>query len=91
MLTSALVVMTLLPFQISPRGGPATFLDHPISVAVFIDTAKILGLPKFRIRDGNGNPYLPGKEAMRESLALGTELKSEISQRKAYILSYVRR
>ena len=83
--------MTLMPLQISPRGGSATSFNRPITVAAFIDTAKILGLPKFRLRDSNGNPYLIGKEMIKESLVLGTEITSEINQRKAYILSYVRR
>lgn len=96
MLTSAFVLMTLLPLQISPLGGRVLSLHRPITVAAFIDTAKILGLPKFRLRDSNGNPYLPDKALLQEPLAVihesaGIIFVSEVNQRKAYILSYVRR
>ena len=96
MLTSALILMTLMPLQISPRGGSATSFNRPITVAAFIDTAKILCLPKFRLRDGKGNPYLPDKALLQEPLATihdhaGIVFVSEVSKRKAYILSYVRR
>ena len=65
-------------------------------VGSFIDCAKILGLPKFKLRDSNGNPYLADKILLQEPLAIvhdsaGITFSSEINKRKAYILSYVRR
>jgi len=97
MLTSALVLMTLLPMQISPSGRVPVFLSKPLAVAAFIDSAKILGLPKFRLRDSNGNLYLPDKVLLQEPLAIiyaNADIvisEAALSQRKKYIASYVRR
>jgi hypothetical protein len=99
MLTSALVLMTILPWQISPNGQNAMPLNHPLTVAVFIDCAKILGLPKFRLRDSNGNRYQPHKSLMQEPMAVLQQSvgvmyyspNSPNSLRKAYIQSYVKR
>lgn len=96
MLTSALVLVTLMPLQISPNGASFLPLSRPLAVAVFVDSAKILGLPKFRLRDSNGNPYLADKTLMQEPLAVvhdsaGVVFPAEISKRKAYIQAYVRR
>ena len=96
MLTSAFVLITLLPLQVSPTGRNAPGFNKPLAVAVFVDSARILGLPKFKLRDGNGNPYLPEKVLLQEPLAhiqdsAGITLVSEINRRKAYIASYVRR
>ena len=96
MLTSALVLITLLPLQASPSGRNAPSFNRPLAVAVFVDSARILGLPKFRLRDGNGNPYLPEKVLLQEPLAhiqdsAGITLASDTNKRKAYIASYVRR
>ena len=96
MLTSALVFVTLMPLQVSPAGKSTVSLSTPIAVAAFVDSAKILGLPKFKLRDSNGNPYLPDKALLQEPLATihqhaGVVFSSEINKRKAYILSYVRR
>jgi hypothetical protein len=96
MLTSALVLITMLPLQVSPSGQNAVPLNRPLAVAVFVDSAKILGLPKFRLRDSNGNPYLPDKTLLQEPLAIlhesaGVIFTSEVNKRKAYIRSYVRR
>lgn len=96
MLTSALVLITLLPLQVSPSGHSTAPLGRPIAVAIFVDAAKILGLPKFRLRDSNGNPYLVDKILLQEPLALihdsaGVVFPAEMSKRKAYIQSYVRR
>jgi hypothetical protein len=96
MLTSALVLVTLMPLQVSPTGKTPVSLSTPIAVAAFVDSAKILGLPKFKLRDSNGNPYLPNKALLQEPLATihqhaGVVFPSEINKRKAYILSYVRR
>ena len=96
MLTSALVVFSLMPLQVSPGGNLAIPLGTPLAVAAFVDTAKILGLPKFRLRDSSGNPYLPDKALLHEPLATvndhaGIVFTSEVNKRKAYIRSYVRR
>ena len=96
MLTSALVLVTLMPLQVSPAGKSPVSLGTPIAVAAFVDSAKILGLPKFKLRDSNGNPYLPDKALLQEPLATihhhaGVAFPSEVNKRKAYILSYVRR
>ena len=96
MLTSALVLITLLPLQVSPSGKSSIPLNRPLAVAAFVDSAKILGLPKFKLRDSNGNPYLPDKALLQEPLATvhdqaGIGFVSEMSKRKAYIVSYVRR
>lgn len=96
MLTSALVIFTILPLQACPSGQEPLPLSKPLAVAAFIDAAKILGLPKFKLRDDNGNPYLSEKTLLQEPLAhlqdiAGITLASEISKRKAYIASYVRR
>lgn len=96
MLTSALVLITLLPLQVSPSGKNATPLNQPLAVAVFVDSAKILGLPKFKLRDSNGNRYQPEKTLMQEPMALlqqnaGVLNFSPNNLRKGYIQSYVRR
>ena len=51
MLTSALVLITLMPLQVSPSGVAMLPLNKPLAVAAFIDGAQILGLPKFRLLD----------------------------------------
>lgn len=71
-------------------------LNKPLAVAAFIDAAKILGLPKFKLRDDKGNLYISDKTLLQEPLAYlqdsaGFTLVSQISKRKAYIASYVRR
>jgi hypothetical protein len=96
MLTSALILVTLIPLQVPPSGKSTIPLNRPLAVAVFVDTAKILGLPKFRLRDSNGNSYLPDKALLQEPLATvydhaGVNFTSEVNRRKAYISSYLRR
>ena len=71
-------------------------LSTPVVVAAYVDASKILGLPKFRLRDRNGNPYLPDKTLLQEPLAIvhdsaGIVFMGEVNKRKAYIQSYVRR
>ncbi|MBU3594594.1 hypothetical protein ICN42_10885 [Polynucleobacter sp. 71A-WALBACH] len=95
MLTSALVLITMLPLQVSPSGKSSLLISRPLAVAVFVDSARILGLPKFRLRDGNGNIYNPHKAMIQEPLALihqhaGMLIVSDVTARKAYINSYVR-
>ncbi|ANJ00006.1 hypothetical protein A8O14_07930 [Polynucleobacter wuianus] len=96
MLTSALVLITMLPLQVSPSGKDAIPFNRPLAVAVFVDSAKILGLPKFKLRDSNGNRYRPEKNLIQEPLAVlqqnaGLINASNENLRKSYIQSYVRR
>jgi len=97
MLTSALVLIALLPLQISATGRGPMPLNRPLTVAVFLDVAKILGLPKFKLRDSRGNLYVPDKALLQEPLAIiyanANIVISDtaMSQRKQYINSYVRR
>ena len=93
---STLVFMTLMPLQVSPSGKSPVPISRPLAVGAFIDSAKILGLPKFKLRDSNGNLYSPYKTMMYEPLAIvqqhaGMPMVSELTMRKAYINSYVRR
>ena len=91
-----LVIIALMPLQISPSGQSGVKPGTPLAVIAYVDTAKILGLPKLRLRDSNGNPYLPDKTLLQEPLAIvyanaGVVFPAEMSKRKAYIQSYVRR
>jgi len=93
---STLVFMTLMPLQVSPSGNSSVPISRPLAVAAFVDSAKILGLPKLKLRDGNGKLYSPYKAMMHEPYALvhqhaGMPMVSELTIRKAYINSYVRR
>lgn len=93
---SALIFTTLMPLQVSPSGKSTVPISKPIAVAAFVDSAKILGLPKFKLRDANGNLYSPYKTMLQEPYALvqqsaGVPMVSEVTVRKAYIHSYVRR
>jgi hypothetical protein len=95
-LISSLIFISLLPLQVSPTGKSGVPISRPLAVAAYVDASKILGLPKFRLRDGNGNPYLPEKTILQEPLAMvhdsaGIIFASEVNKRKAYIQSYVRR
>lgn len=96
MLISAFVLVSLMPLQISPAGNSGIPIGTPWVVAAYVDASKILGLPRFRLRDGNGNPYMPDKVLLQEPLAVihenaGITFLAEVNKRKAYILSYVRR
>ena len=96
MLTSASVLISLLPLLVSPSGQSSVPISKPLAVAAFVDSAKILGLPKFKLRDSKGNLYQPDKTLLQEPLAhiqdsAGMTLINQISTRKAYIASYVRR
>ena len=93
---STLVFITLMPLQVSPTGQSTVPLSKPLAVAAFVDSAKILGLPKFKLRDASGNLYSPYKVMMHEPYAqvhqyAGVPMVSEVTLRKAYINSYVRR
>ena len=96
MISSAFLMTVILPLQLSLHSGGSHRINHFFMVGSFIDCAKILGLPKFKLRDSNGNPYLADKILLQEPLAIvhdsaGITFSSEINKRKAYILSYVRR
>lgn len=93
---SSLVFIALMPLQVSPAGKSGVPLSTPLAVAAYIDASNILGLPKFRLRDGNGNPYLADKTLLQEPLAMvhssaGIIFTGEVNKRKAYIQSYLRR
>ena len=93
---SALIFISLMPLQVSPSGQSTVPISRPLAVAAFIDSAKILGLPKFKLRDSSGNLYSPYKTMMHESAAIvqqqaGMPMVSDLTLRKAYINSYVRR
>jgi hypothetical protein len=71
-------------------------LNKPLVVAAFVDSAQILGLPKFRLRDSSGNPYFSHRALLQEPAAVlykdsGMLMVSHQSKRKAFINSYVRR
>ena len=93
---SPLIFITLMPLQVSPSGNSPVPISRPLAVAAFIDSAKILGLPKFKLRDSSGNIYNAQKAMMQEPFAIvqqhaGMPMLSEVTLRKAYINSYVRR
>jgi len=93
---STLIFITLMPLQVSPSGKSPMPISRPLAVAAFVDSARILGLPKLKLRDDKGNLYSPYKTMMHEPLALvhqhaGVPMVSEVTMRKAYINSYVRR
>jgi len=93
---STLVFITFMPLQVSPGGNSPVPISKPLAVAAFVDSARILGLPKLKLRDGNGKLYSPYKAMMHEPYALvhqhaGMPMVSEFNIRRAYINSYVRR
>lgn len=93
---STLVFVTFMPLQVSPTGQSTVPLSRPLAVAAYVDTAKILGLPKFKLRDSKGNLYSPYKAMMQEPSAIvlqhaGMPMVSDTTMRKAYIQSYVKR
>jgi hypothetical protein len=95
MLTSALVLITILPLQLSPSGRNVIPLNRPLAVSVFVDSAKIIGLPRLKLRDSKGNRYIPNKAMMFEPAALvhqqaGTA-GERINPRRAFIQGYLKR
>jgi hypothetical protein len=93
---SALVLIAFLPLQVSPSGKSTVPISRPLAVAAFVDSARILGLPKLKLRDSSGNLYAPYKAMMQEPLAIvhqhaGMPMVSDVTIRKAYIQSYVKR
>jgi hypothetical protein len=93
---STLVFITFMPLQISPGGHAPVPISKPLAVAAFVDSARIIGLPKFKLRDAKGNLYFPHKAMLQEPSAIvqqhaGIPMVSNMTARKAYINSYVRR
>ena len=93
---STLVFVTFMPLQVSPTGQSTVPLSRPLAVSAFVDSARILGLPKLKLRDSKGNLYSPYKAMMQEPSAIvlqhaGMPMVSDITMRKAYIQSYVKR
>ncbi|MDH6504808.1 hypothetical protein M2126_001576 [Polynucleobacter sphagniphilus] len=93
---STLVFVTFMPLQVSPTGQSTVPLSRPLAVAAYVDAAKILGLPKFKLMDSKGNLYSPYKAMMQEPSAIvmqhaGMPMVSDITMRKAYIQSFVKR
>lgn len=90
MLSSALLMTILLPAQIATLSPPDTKIKPFFLVGAFVDCAKILGLPRFKLRGHNGNSYIPDKAMQQEPLAqilasaniVVSEL--EVSKRKKY-------
>ena len=96
MISSALLMTLVLPLQIATHSGGTGQFKPFFVTSSFVDCAQILGLPKFKLRDSSGNPYLPDKALLQEPLATvhenaGIIFLSEVNKRKAYILSYVKR
>ena len=93
---STLVFITILPWQISPSDHAPAPISKPLAVAAFVDSARIIGLPKFKLRDAKGNLHFPHKAMLQEPSAIvqqhaGIPMVSNVPARKAYINSYVRR
>ena len=96
MISGAILISIWLPMQVSGHSHQVGRVSPFFLVGAVVDSAQILGLPRFKLRDSNGNPYLKDKVLMQEPLALvnesaGMVFASEVNTRKAYILSYVRR
>jgi hypothetical protein len=95
MLTSALLIATILPFEITPKEAIAPSLVRPVTVAAFVDTAKILGLPRLKLRDSNGNRYIPNKAMAFEPAALVNQqaltASEKINPRRAFIQGYLKK
>jgi hypothetical protein len=95
MLTSAFLLATILPFEVTPRDAIAPSLTRPVTVAAFVDSAKILGLPRLKLRDSSGNRYIPNKAMLFEPAALVREqagtVGEKINPRKAFIQGYLKR
>lgn len=93
---STLVFITFMPLQISPGGHAPVPISKPLAVAAFVDSPRIIGLPRLKLRDAKGNLYFPHKAMLQEPAAIirqhaGMSMVSDVTARKAYINSYVRR
>lgn len=96
MLTSALVLITILPLQVSPGGKNIIPFNRPLAISAFVDSAKILGLPKFKLRNSRGALYLADRIMQQEPLGIvhcsaGFTFPGEVGNRKAYIQVYIQR
>lgn len=95
MLISALILVTVLPFELTPKEAIAPSLDRPIAVAAFVDSAKIAGLPRLKLRDASGNRYIPNKAMLFEPAALVQQqadtVGEKINPRRAFIRGYLKR
>lgn len=96
MLISALILATIIPFELTPKDAVAPPLDRPIAVAAFVDSAKIAGLPRLKLRDSDGNRYIPNKAMRFEPAALihlhaGTVVEEKTHSRRAFIQGYLKR
>lgn len=92
---STLILITLMPLEVSPTGKSLVPLNKPLAVAAFIDSAKILGLPKFKLRDSNGNVHAQYRVMMHEPYAMvqqhaGMPIFSDAISRKTFINACVR-
>jgi len=93
---STLIFITIMPLQVSPSSHSPVPITRPLALAAFVDSARIIGLPKFKLRDVKGNLYYPHKAMLQEPSAIvqqhaGMPMVSNVTARKAYINSYVRR
>jgi len=97
MISGAVLMTLVLPLQIASHSGGTGQFKPFFVTSSFVDCAQILGLPKFKLRDSNGNPYLPDKALLQEPLAMvyaSADIvisEAALSKRKKYIMSYVRR
>ncbi len=97
MISSAVLMTLVLPLQIASHSGGTGQFNPFFITSSFVDCAQILGLPKFKLRDSSGNPYLPDKALLQEPLAMvyaSADIvisEAAVSKRKKYIISYVRR
>lgn len=93
---SAFIFVTLLPWQVNGISSSSRSLQKPLLVAAVVDGARIMGLPKLKLRDSRGNRYYAEKTIMQEPIAVIQASSDQIlinrdSLRKAYIQSYIKR
>lgn len=96
MLTSALLIFTLMPLQASPSNIEGVRLNTSLAVAAVVDSAKILGLPRMKLRDSGGNRYYADNILKQEPTAMvyqqaGLPLYDRLGSRQVFIQNYVRR
>jgi hypothetical protein len=97
MISGVIILSFLMPLQVNGGIFIKEPLFKPVLVGAIVDSARILGLPKYRLRDSSGNTYLPNKALLQEPLALihkeagVTVLEAGFTKRKPFISSYIRR
>ena len=97
MISGVIILSFLLPMQVQGGVFIREPLFKPVLVGAFVDSARILGLPKYRLRDSGGNTYSPNKTLLQEPLALINKeagmTVSEIgaTKRRPFISTYIRR